>query len=88
MFCFFLVRGAGGSLVSKLCFVTPWAIAHQAPQSMGFLKQGYCSGLSFPPPRGLPDARIKPRSPAHSSLAKPMELTTTRARRGAISHQF
>ena len=64
LLCFFLFRGAGGSLVSKLCFVTPWTVAHQVPQSMGFLKQGYCSELSFPPPRGLPDPRIKPRSPA------------------------
>ena len=27
--------------------VTPWAVAHQAPLSMGFSRQGYCSGLLF-----------------------------------------
>ena len=26
---------------------------HQAPLSMGFSRQGYWSGLSFPPPQGL-----------------------------------
>ena len=29
---------------------TPWTIAHQAPQSMGFSKQEYWSGLPSPPP--------------------------------------
>ena len=31
-------------------FVTLWTITHQAPLSMGFPKQEYCSGLPFPPP--------------------------------------
>ena len=30
--------------------VTPWTVAHQAPQSVGFSKQGYWSGLPFPSP--------------------------------------
>ena len=30
--------------------VTPWALAHQAPPSMGFSRQEYWSGLPFPPP--------------------------------------
>ena len=29
-------------------FVTPWTVAHQAPPSMGFSRQEYCSGLPFP----------------------------------------
>ena len=29
-------------------FVTPWTVAHQAPQSMGFPMQKYCSGFPFP----------------------------------------
>ena len=45
-------------------FMTPWTIAHQAPQSMGFPKQEYWSGLPFPPPRYLPDPGIEPESPA------------------------
>ena len=34
------------SIVSD-SFVTLWTIAHQAPLSMGFFKQEYCSGLAF-----------------------------------------
>ena len=36
-------------------FATPWAIAHQAPLSMGFPRQEYWSGLPFPTPRDLPE---------------------------------
>ena len=42
--------------------MTPWTIAHQAPLSMGFSRQEYWSGLSFPSPGDLPDLGIKPRS--------------------------
>ena len=28
-------------------FVTSWIVAHLAPQSMGFPRQEYCSGLLF-----------------------------------------
>ena len=28
-------------------FATPWTVAHQAPLSMGFSRQEYCSGLPF-----------------------------------------
>ena len=31
-------------------FVTPWTVTRQAPQSMGFPRQEYCSGLPFPSP--------------------------------------
>ena len=44
--------------------VTPWPIAHQAPLSMGFLRQEYWSGLPCPPPEDLPSPGIKPMSPA------------------------
>ena len=40
-------------------FATPWTIAQQAPLSMGFSRQEYWSGLSFPPPGDLPNPRIK-----------------------------
>ena len=30
-------------------FVTPWTVARQAPLSMGFSRQEYCSGLPCPP---------------------------------------
>ena len=43
---------------------TPWTVAYQAPQSMGFSKQEYWSGLPFLSPGDLPDPGIEPRSPA------------------------
>ena len=52
----------------------------QAPLSMGFPRQEYQSGLSFPSPGDLPDPGIKPASPALASgffipepLGKPHE---------------
>ena len=45
-------------------FVTLWTVAHQAPLSMGFLRQEYWSGLPFPSPRDLPDPGIELTSPA------------------------
>ena len=45
-------------------FVTPWTIACQAPLSMEFPRQEYWSALPFPSPGDLPNARIKPMSPA------------------------
>ena len=58
------VSRAGGaqSLSHVQLFVTPWTIACQAPLSMGFSRQGYWSGLLFPPPGDLPDPGIKPTS--------------------------
>ena len=44
-------------------FVTPWAVAYQAPLSMGFSRQEYWSALPFPSPGDLLDPGIKPRSP-------------------------
>ena len=51
-------------------FVQPlWTVARRAPLSMGFSRQGYWSGLPFPPPGDLPHPGIKPLSPAPSVLA-------------------
>ena len=47
-----------------LVFATPCTAAHQAPLSLGFSRQEYCSGLPFPSPGDLPDPGIKPMSPA------------------------
>ena len=44
-------------------FVTPWAVACQAPLSMGFSKQEYRSGLPFLPPGELLNPGIEPSSP-------------------------
>ena len=38
------------SLSPAWLFVTPWTVAHQAPQSMEFLRQECWSGLPFPSP--------------------------------------
>jgi len=44
--------------------VTLWTVTPQAPLSMGFSRQEYCSGLPFLSPEDLPDPEIKPGSPA------------------------
>ena len=41
----------------------PMDCSCQAPQSMGFSRQEYWSGLPFPSPGDLPDSGIKPGSP-------------------------
>ena len=43
-------------------FATLRTVAHQTPWSMGFLRQEYWNGLSFPPPVNFPDWGIKPVS--------------------------
>ena len=50
-----------------LC-VTLWTAAHQAPLSMGFSRQEYCSRLPCPPLAALPDLGIEPLSPASPAL--------------------
>ena len=52
-----------GSVVS-VSLLTPWTVACQARLSMGFSRQEYWRGLSFPSPGDLPYPGIKPRSPA------------------------
>ena len=42
--------------------VTPWTVAHQAPLSMEFSREEYCSGLPFPSPGDLPNSEIEPGS--------------------------
>ena len=44
-------------------FATPWTVACQAPLSLGFSRQEYWSGLSFPSPGDLPDPGIESGSP-------------------------
>ena len=41
---------------------TPGTGTHQAPLSMGFPRQEYWSGLSFPSPGDLPEQEIEPKS--------------------------
>ena len=43
-------------------------VACQAPLSMGFSRQEYCSGLPCPPPADLTNPGIEPRSPVVPAL--------------------
>ena len=54
------------SLSPVQIFATPWTVAFQAPQSMGFPRQECWSGLPFPPSGNLANPGIKP-----TSLASP-----------------
>ena len=45
-------------------FMTLWTVARQAPQSMGFSRQEYWSGLPFLSPVALPHLGTEPASPA------------------------
>ena len=58
-----------GSLSRVWLFATPWTAAYQAPLSVEFSRQEYLSGLTFSPPKDLPDPGIKPVSPAAPALA-------------------
>ena len=69
-------------LLTVLCFVAqscptlcdpPGTVACQAPLFMGFSRQEYWSGLPCPPPKALPNPRIKPRSPTLQANSLPSE---------------
>ena len=47
----------------------PWAMARQAPLSMGFSRQEYWRGLLCPPPGDLPDSVTEPKSFTSLALA-------------------
>ena len=53
-------------------FATLWIVAHQAPLSVGFSRQEYCSGLSCPPPGDLPNPRTEPVAPALQADSLPL----------------
>ena len=63
-------------MCAQLCcsVATPWTVACQAPLSMGFSKQEYWSGLSFPTPGDLPDPGIEPASLVSPALAVQLPL--------------
>ena len=58
------------SEIPQLCptFCNPWTVTRQAPLFMGFSRQEYWSGLSFPSPGDLLYPGIEPRSPALQAL--------------------
>ena len=47
-------------LLCQTLFVIPWAVAYQAPLSMGFPRQKHWSGLPLPSPGDLPNPGIEP----------------------------
>ena len=49
--------------------VTPWAVAGQAPPSLGFCRQGYWRGLPCPPRGDLPTSEPEPASLMSPALA-------------------
>ena len=53
-------------------FAILWAVACQAPLSMGFPRQEYWSGWLFPSPGDLPCPGIEPRSPALQADSLPL----------------
>ena len=58
-------------------FVTLWTVVLQAPLSMGFSRQEYCSGLLCSPPGRLPNPGIE--TPSLMSPALAGRSFTTRA---------
>ena len=65
------------SLSRVQLLATPWTVAHQAPLSVGFSREEYWSGLSFPPPGDLSNRGIEPSSLGSPALAG--AFFTTRA---------
>ena len=66
----------GAGLVTQLgpTLGTPRAAAHQAPLSMGFPRQDYWSGLTFPSPGDLPDPGTELASSALQADSFTVEL--------------
>ena len=61
-------------LVTQSCLtVTPRTVAHQAPLSMGFSRQEYWSGLSFPSLGDLPNPGDELGSPTLQADSSPSE---------------
>ena len=56
------------SVVSDF-FGDPWTVAHQAPLTMEFSRQGYWSGMPLPSPGDLPHPGIEPTSLRSPALA-------------------
>ena len=56
-----------------LILVLTALVTRQAPLSMGFSRQKYCTGLPFPPPGDLPDPGMELGSPAFQSGSLPSE---------------
>ena len=60
------------SLSRVRLFATPWTVAYQAPLSMGFSRQEYWSGLSFPSPMHESESELAQLCP---TLHDPMDCS-------------
>ena len=65
----FLVYMCAKSLQLCRTLCDPSDCSNQPPLSMGFPRQGYWSGLPWPPPGDLPNPRIEPVSLMSPELA-------------------
>ena len=70
-----LLGKSKSGLVAKSCLtlVTPWAVAHRVPLSMGISRQQYCSGLPFHSTGDLPDPGTEPGSLTLQADSSPFE---------------
>ena len=73
------------SRVSLFCYSMGYYIAHQHPLSMGFPRQEYWNGLSFPSPGDLPDPGIEPESLLHWQDSLPLSHLG-RPNKGLLDH--
>ena len=62
------------SLSRVQLFGTPWTVSHQAPLSLGFSRQEYCSGSPIPSAGELPDPGVNLGSSALQVDSLPAEL--------------
>ena len=71
-------------------FATTWTLAHQAPLSMGFLRQEYWNGLPFPIPGNLPNlgtefmSLVSPALQADSLSAEPSGKSLFKPCKGSL----
>ena len=86
--CVYARRHAHGQ--SRPPFVMPWTVAFQVALSMGFSRQEYWSGVTFPSPGDFPDWGIEPASPALQTGSLPTKLGSPQGRFAVrlIKHKF
>ena len=66
-------------------FAAPWAVARQAPLSMGFSRQEHWSELPRPPPGDVPDPGIGRTSLASPALADGLFTSSAAWEAGDVS---
>ena len=66
---------AVGGLVATVCTIlmASRTVARHAPQSMGFPRQEFWSGLTFPSPEDIPDPGVSPALQVESLLTEPLQ---------------